>query len=414
MASNEIMTNKNSTSDIKCIILQQTFTGKRELKVTTIPKPPAPADDEILIAVKACGISFNDVLARYGLLEDIPRPPFVPGFEFSGEVLDIGTNVTNVDRGDRVVVLTHFSAWSEQIIVKKDLVFKIPKEMSFREAAVFPVAYLTAYILLFEIGNIKPNQTLLFHSAGGGVGVALTQLSKLVPNLTIIATASPHKFEVLRAHIHYLFDHDMDYIEDVKKIAPDGIDLVLDCMAGDDCERGLALLKFNGKYIMYGTSSLLSWSVKNFFGLTKGMSNWWQNDKISCLRLFQDSKSVHGFNLIQLLLRGSNDTRSYLADTMHKIFLLYKEGKIKPVVDSVFTFEEVNNALGKLIDRKNIGKVVIEPFLQSKPEKVKKSKTNTAQGRSEDAHSSSTSGPDDDNDDKDPDDFQTNNPASNP
>ncbi len=200
-----------------------------------------------------------------------------------------------------------------------------------------------------------------------------------MPNLTIIATASSHKFDVLRAHIHYLFEHDIDYTEDVKKytlivnfffyiyhllhfrVAPEGVDLVLDCMAGDDCERGLALLKFNGKYIMYGTSSLLSWDVKNFFGLTKGMSNvcielfndkkknfffflyfkWWQNDKISCLRLFQDSKSIHGFNLIQLLHRGSNETRRYLGDIMHKIFVLYKEGKIKPVVDSVFTFEDV-------------------------------------------------------------------------
>ncbi len=118
---------------------------------------------------------------------------------------------------------------------------------------------------------------------------------------------------------------------------------------------------------------------------------WWQNDKISCLRLFQDSKSIHGFNLIQLLQHGSNETRRYLSDIMHKVFILYKEGKIKPVVDSVFTFEDVyfisidfiflsiiifiiqiNNALGKLIDRKNIGKVVIEPFLNTKAEKVKK------------------------------------------
>lgn len=107
--------------------------------------------------------------------------------------------------------------------------------MSFREAAVLPISYLTAYILLFEIGNIKAGQTLLFHSAGGGVGgksekyfqleqnanillsVALTQLSKLVPNLTLIATASSHKFDVLRAHIHYLFEHDIDYTEDIKK-----------------------------------------------------------------------------------------------------------------------------------------------------------------------------------------------------
>jgi len=67
-------------------------------------------------------------------------------------------------------VLTGFSAWAEQIVVRKDFVFKIPKEMSFREAAVLPISYLTAYILLFEIGNIKAGQTLLFHSAGGGIG----------------------------------------------------------------------------------------------------------------------------------------------------------------------------------------------------------------------------------------------------
>ncbi|CAF1583310.1 unnamed protein product [Rotaria magnacalcarata] len=419
--NNETTTNKTTASDIKCILLQQAFTGKRELRITTIPKPQALAVDEVLIAVKACGVSFKDVLARYGLLEDIPRPPYIPGFECSGEVIDIGTSVTHVERGDRVVALTHFSAWSEQIIAKKDLVFKIPKEMSFREAAVLPVAYLTAYILLFEIGNIKPNQTILFHSAGGGVGVALTQLSKLVPNLTVIATASAHKFEVLRGHIHYLFEHDIDYTEDVKKIAPEGVDLVLDCMAGDDCERGLALLKFNGKYIIYGTSSVLSWGVKNFFGITKGMPNWWQNDKIGCLRLFQDSKSVHGFNLIQLLLRGSNDTRRYLGDMMHKLFILYREGKIKPIVDSVFTFEDVNNALGRLIDRKNIGTVVIEPFLLSKLDKEKKSKTDTTRVRTDDSHSSSTSGPDDDDDDDDVDDHnkdpggsQQNNSSPNP
>ena len=65
------------------------------------------------------------------------------------------------------MVVTRFAAWAEQIVVKKDLVFKIPKEMSFREAAVLPFAYLTAYILLFDIGNIKAGQTLLFHSEIG-------------------------------------------------------------------------------------------------------------------------------------------------------------------------------------------------------------------------------------------------------
>lgn len=115
------MANLETGSDMKCVIVQQNFTGKRELKVTTTPKPPLPADGEVLIAVKAwyrlakmlieamidrssilffcSGLNFNDVLVRYGLLEEAPRPPFIPGFECSGEVLDIGPNVTHVGVG---------------------------------------------------------------------------------------------------------------------------------------------------------------------------------------------------------------------------------------------------------------------------------------------------------------------------
>ncbi|CAF1387748.1 unnamed protein product, partial [Didymodactylos carnosus] len=317
----------------------------------------------------------------------------------------IGSNVTNVNRGDRVLALCRFNAWTEQVMCKKDLVFKIPNEMTFREAAGFGVSYITAYILLFELGQLRSGQTLFFHSAGGGVGVALTQLSKLVNNLTVIATASPHKFDVLKNHIHYLFEHDIDYTEDIKKICPEGIDLILDCMAGDDCERGLNLLKLNGKYIMYGTSSALTWDTKNFFGITKGLSQWWQNDKVSIKRLFEDSKSVHGFNLFQLLHRngGSADTRRYIGDILQKVFSLFKAGKIKPVVDSVYTFEQVNDAISQLTERKNIGKVIIEPFSNSKPEKVKKLKPPSqkkSNHTSEEQSSPETSGPDEDNDDK--------------
>ena len=71
------------------------------------------------------------------------------------------------------------------------------------------------------------------------------------------------------------------------RIAPEGIDLVLDSMAGEDCERGLNLLKFNGKYVMFGTSSLLSWDVKNLFGITKGMTNVRRETSFFSLIVFQ-------------------------------------------------------------------------------------------------------------------------------
>jgi NADPH:quinone reductase-like Zn-dependent oxidoreductase len=91
--------------------------------------------------------------------------------------------------------------------------------MTYREAAAFSYSYITAYILLFEIGCIKSNQTILFHSAGGSVGIALAQLSKLVPNVKLIATCSKHKFEFLQNTIPNLIEENgpIDYTHEAKK-----------------------------------------------------------------------------------------------------------------------------------------------------------------------------------------------------
>jgi NADPH:quinone reductase-like Zn-dependent oxidoreductase len=93
--------------------------------------------------------------------------------------------------------------------------------MAFKDAAALSYNYLTAYILLYEFGNVKSGQTVLFHSAGGGVGVALTQLTKLVSNLTVIATCSKNKFDALKHHITHLFDENgcVDYSQEIKKFA---------------------------------------------------------------------------------------------------------------------------------------------------------------------------------------------------
>ena len=91
--------------------------------------------------------------------------------------------------------------------------------MSFRDAAALSYSYLTAYILLFEVGSVKSGQSVLFHSAGGGVGIALTQLTKLVPNLKTIATCSRHKFDRLNKHITHLIEENgpVDYVQEAKK-----------------------------------------------------------------------------------------------------------------------------------------------------------------------------------------------------
>ena len=115
--------------------------------------------------------------------------------------------------------MPRFFAWSEYLVINCNLIHKIPDEMSYREAAAFCYSYITAYILLFEIGCLKSNQSVLFHSAGGSVGLAITQLCKLVPNVKIIATCSRHKFDYLQNMIPNLIEENgpIDYCQEAKK-----------------------------------------------------------------------------------------------------------------------------------------------------------------------------------------------------
>jgi NADPH:quinone reductase-like Zn-dependent oxidoreductase len=119
--------------------------------------------------------------------------------------------------GDRVICLPRFYAWSEYLVVNSNMIYKIPDNISFRHAAALSYNYLTAYILLFELGGIKNGQSVLYHSAGGGVGMAITQLLKLVNNVRSIATCSKSKFDALKHHVNHLIESNTDYVPEVKK-----------------------------------------------------------------------------------------------------------------------------------------------------------------------------------------------------
>jgi NADPH:quinone reductase-like Zn-dependent oxidoreductase len=204
-------------NEIKCVLIQGYGTVK-QMKCISIPRPK-PGDGEVLVHVKSCGVNFQDLSIRQGNFADLPKLPFVPGFECAGEIVQLGPNTSGFSIGERVICLPRFCGWSEYLVINCNLIYKIPPEISFREAAALSYSYLTAYILLFELGGVKSGQTVLFHSAGGAVGIALTQLCKLVPNLKTIATCSKAKFEVLNHHITYLVEENgpVDYVQEAKK-----------------------------------------------------------------------------------------------------------------------------------------------------------------------------------------------------
>jgi len=151
------------------------------------------------------------------------------------------------------------------------------------------------------------------------------------------------------------------------RVASEGVDVVLDCLCGEDTNRGISVLKPMGKYLLYGSSNIVTGETKSFFSFAK---SWWQVDKVNPIKLFDDNKSVGGFQLRRLLFRQGQ--HQYVRDVVNKLNELYGQGKIKPVIDSVWAFEDVGEGMQKLHDRKNIGKILLDPSKEPTPKPEKK------------------------------------------
>ena len=167
-------------------------------EVFEIQERPEPSigPGRVLIRVHAAGINFADLMARQGLYPDAPDLPAVLGYEVAGEVEAVGDDVESVAVGDRVMAATRFGGYAEQVAVRERDVFAMPGDWSFEEGAAFPVVYGTAYASLISFGNLRAGERLLVQAAAGGVGIAATQIGKLL-GAEIYGTASALVFTIL-------------------------------------------------------------------------------------------------------------------------------------------------------------------------------------------------------------------------
>ncbi|XP_018903589.1 synaptic vesicle membrane protein VAT-1 homolog-like isoform X2 [Bemisia tabaci] len=352
-------TPEEPAKEMRAIVLTG-FGGLKYVKAAKKPEPTV-AEGEILIRVKSCGLSFQDLMTRQGSITT-PKTPFTLGFECAGEVEAVGENVTKFKVGDRVVALPELGAWAELVAVPAKYAFPIPAKVSFADAVAITLNYTVAYILLFELAGLTPGKNLLVHSVAGGVGQAIAQLSKTVKDVHVFGVASKDKHEAIQSSVNTLIERGADYSAEVKKISEGGVDFVLDCLCGEDVSKGYNLLKPLGKYILYGSANSVTGETKSLFTAAR---SWWQVEKFTPTKLFEDNKSVSGFNLRHLLHQQNGS--AYIAGIVEKVFALFKDGKIKPIVDSTWALEDVPEAMQKLHDRKNVGKVILDPSLEPKP-----------------------------------------------
>ncbi|GAA6214304.1 synaptic vesicle membrane protein VAT-1 homolog [Lates japonicus] len=319
---------------------------------------------EILVRVKACGLNFAELVARQGLYEMLPPPPVTMGMEGSGVIEAVGEDVKDRKVGDRVIVLSRSGVWQELVVVPADRTFPMPEQMSFEEGAAIPINYLTAYLMLFEMANLRPDKSILIHMAAGGVGIAVTQLCQTVQNVTVFGTASASKHETIaQGGVTHPIDYrTKDYVEEIRKISPEGVDIVLDPLGGSDTQKGFNLLKPLGTLVVFGAANCVTGQKKNLLAMAK---TWYNQLSLNTLKLMQANKAICGFHL------GLIPDEELISRTMFKLLELYGEGKIKPRIDSSYHFEEVTEAMKRMHERHNIGKIILLPEPKKEEEKPK-------------------------------------------
>ena len=221
--------------------------GLDKLQLRESPDPD-PVRGEIRIRVKASGVNFADILARQGLYPDAPKLPCVIGYEVSGTVDATGPDVDPSWVGRDVFALTRFGGYSDVVIVPQKQAFAKPASLSHEQAAAIPVNYLTAWQLLVVMGALRPEETVLIHNAGGGVGLASIDIARHI-GATIYGTASSGKHAFLMQRgLHEAIDYrTKDWAVELDRLTNGkGVALITDPLGGQALEEELQGAAFDG------------------------------------------------------------------------------------------------------------------------------------------------------------------------
>jgi NADPH:quinone reductase-like Zn-dependent oxidoreductase len=326
------------------------------LEVKEAPDPE-PKAGEVRIRVEASGINFADIMGRLGIYPDLPPMPVVPGYEVSGRVDAVGAGVEGNWAGRDVFAATRFGGYADIVCVPLNQVFIRPAGMSALEAAAIPVNYFTAWQLVVVMGGLKADDTVLIHSAGGGLGIAATQIARHL-GARVIGTASAGKHAELRAlGVDHLIDYRTEDFEARTREITNGrgVELILDAVGGDSWKKGYRLLAPTGRLGMFGVSAAVTGKGRNMLAMLSVVANmpWFQFNPLS---LMNANKGVFGVNLGHMW--GELDRQRGWAD---RLLELWAQGAIKPKIARSFRFAEAPQAHHFIQDRGNIGKVLLVP-----------------------------------------------------
>ena len=321
-------------------ILCQTYGPPETLAYTEIPTPPL-TDKGVRIGIHAAGVNFPDLLIIEGRYQIKPNLPFSPGAEVSGEVLETGSAVTGFSRGDRVIGMTRWNGYAEEVVIPVERCLLMPENMDPIVAAGLPMTYGTAYHALVQRAALRSTDTLVVHGAAGGIGTAAIDIGQCLGARIIATGGNDDKLQAVGQH--YKVEHLVNYVSDpdwkdrVKTLTNgQGADIIFDPVGGDVFEQSLRCINWEGRLLVVGfTSGTIPKARANLI-LLKGCS-------------------VVGVFWGDFVNRDPTANRA----NFEQLFTWYEAGYLRPLIDRTFPLEQAATALQVVARREVVGKIVL-------------------------------------------------------
>jgi NADPH2:quinone reductase len=324
---------------MKAILCSQ-FCEPDDLVLADIDDPVA-GDGQVVIAIKAAALNFFDILMIQGKYQIKPPFPFSPAAEVAGVIESIGSGVTGLKVGDRVVASVGHNGAREKIAVPAASAVKIPDNLDFDRAAGVIITYGTALHALEDRASPKPGETLAVLGAAGGTGLAACELGKLLGLKVIACASSDEKLEFAKKHgadigLNYATE---DLKEGLKKLTDGrGVDIIFDPVGGKYAEASLRAIAWEGRFLVIGFAAGDIPKMPLNLALLKGCD-------------------IRGVFWGAWVRQNPEKNRANL----EKLVKWAAEGKISSHVDRTFPLAKTADALKVLAGRQAMGKVILHP-----------------------------------------------------
>jgi putative PIG3 family NAD(P)H quinone oxidoreductase len=326
---------------MKAVYIRE-FGGPEHLEVRQIADPRTPGEDEVLIRVRAAGLNRADLLQVRG---SYPPPtgysPNIPGLEFAGEVIAAGASAGRGRPGERVFGITAGEAQAEKLLITHDLIAPIPVNLSFKEAAAIPEAFVTAHDAVFSQARLRANQTLLIHAVGSGVGLAALQLGKAAGAFVVGTSRTEDKLERCREYgLDAAIETTEPHFAQAVFAATDGrgADVILELVGGSYFADDLACLAPKGVIMLVG----LTGGSRSGFDLAAALKK---------------RATIIGTVLRH---RSREEKAAAMRHFEADVVPLLASGAVRPNLDKVFAAEEARAAYEYLASNNSFGKIVLE------------------------------------------------------